>query len=246
MYMFVRNLLRRPVHPPKGFLLLISLHEVNAVIAIVRAIHDYSYSDKTRENVVRFLVPWPNAIMCAFMIAIIVTMPMKHVELEEPPESPGPASPEDSNTILGRFTYAWMSSLMRATKDRPLQPGEVWRLSWNNRALVLARRFRALKERTLLRRILHASARDVMIDVFLKLIAVTFAYLQPYWIQRILEALAEDEGASPDLADGGDGEDWGHRAPWSPRDKAYIFALFAFASMMIKVSLTYCPVATGR
>lgn len=137
-----------------------------------------------------------------------------------------PQSPEDTVSLLGSLTYSWMNPIMAIARQRPLLPSDVWSLSLNNRTEVLARRFAQLQEETLVGKILHASARDISFDFALKLIAVTFNYLRPYWIQRILEALTL---ASATLASATSTAD--SPPSWSPRDQAYIFALFAFLSM---------------
>lgn len=155
---------------------------------------------------------------------------------------------------------------MTLARSRPLRVADVWMLSLNNRAEVLARRFGALRcagiqimrsqssvltlpthrrEPTLVRRILRASARDILIDVVLKLVcrlfsqttpriecsmltledsqvAVTLNYLRPYFIQRLLECLSTPSTTSTPSD---------NPPPWSPRDQAYIFALLAFLSM---------------
>lgn len=49
-------------------------------------------------------------------------------------------------------------------------------------------------------------------------VAVSLNYLRPYWIQRILECLTLASFPS-------------ESSSWSPRDQAYVFALFAFLSM---------------
>jgi uncharacterized protein YfiM (DUF2279 family) len=66
-----------------------------------------------------------------------------------------------------------------------------------------------------LSRIFRASARDVAIDTGLKWVAVSLNYLRPYWIQRLLEALSSEE----------------RKSTWEPRDRAYVYATFAFLSL---------------
>jgi hypothetical protein len=68
---------------------------------------------------------------------------LEHGETEEEPNS-RPPSPEDTNTILGELTYAWMGRLMKISRARPLQSLDVYALALNNRTEVLSRRFQEL------------------------------------------------------------------------------------------------------
>ena len=68
-----------------------------------------------------------------------------------------------------------------------------------------------VREPTLLGRILHASARDIVFDVVLKVCAVALLYLRPYFIQRLLECLSADWTEVDHDTD-----------TWTPRDQAYV------------------------
>lgn len=59
----------------------------------------------------------------------------------------------------------------------------------------------------------------------LKLVAVFLNYLRPYWIQRLLESLSAAAASSSEPPS------------WSPRDQAYVYALLAVFSMVLR-SLT--------
>ncbi|GAA5889236.1 hypothetical protein JCM5296_005842 [Sporobolomyces johnsonii] len=138
-----------------------------------------------------------------------------------------PNSPEDTNTLLGELTYSWMSGIMSLARSRPLRSMDVWALSLNNRAEVLSRRFSSLRDKTLARRLFHASARDVLIDVSLKLVVVFSEYSRPFFIQKILEnlTLAASPSLSPHPTD---------PPAWTPREKAYLYSFLAFAAMLGK------------
>lgn len=88
------------------------------------------------------------------------------------------------------------------------------------------------REKTLLGKILHASARDIAIDATLKLVsrfrplssphtshsrfekqvAVTLNYLRPYYIRRVLECLTSASSSEID------------EVSWTDRQRAYVFA----------------------
>lgn len=83
---------------------------------------------------------------------------------------------------------------------------------------------------SLTRRLLRASARDILIDASLKLTAVAAEYCRPYFVQKILEQLvleADDPSSGPRA-----GKD--DTFPLTPREKAYVYALLALVSMFAK------------
>jgi hypothetical protein len=137
-----------------------------------------------------------------------------------------------------------MNGIMAKALARPLSPVDVWNLALNNRAEVLYRRFDSLRyvrsfvasthllspcrSKTLTRKLLRASARDISIDASLKLVASTSEYLRPYFIQKILENLTIAYiSPSPSLSSSSS-------PAWTPREKAYLYTFFAFLSMLSK------------
>lgn len=191
----------------------------------------------------------PDLVLICCLISVIFQMPLSppldiaiRAERAEAgkkiSETSRPRSPEDSNTVLGAFTYSWMSGIMQVAKSRSLRPTDVWSLSLNNRAEVLARRFASLRSKTLTRKLLRASARDILIDASLKLVASTSEYLRPYFIQKILENLTLAYTGSPApestfssflLA-----SITPDSPPWTPREKAYLYTFLAFLSALVK------------
>ncbi|CEQ41154.1 SPOSA6832_02846 [Sporobolomyces salmonicolor] len=189
----------------------------------------------------------------AILVSIILQMPLNSpldlgVNLEQGgSEDARPNSPEDTNTLLGELTYSWMSGIMSLAKLRPLRSMDVWALSLNNRAEVLSRRFSSLRyaslprceanfpllinmlyrDKTLLRQLFHASARDVLIDISLKLVAVSSEYSRPFFIQKLLENLTI--ATSPSLS-----QDPTNAPAWTPREKAYLYSFLAFVAMLSK------------
>ncbi|KAK4055812.1 hypothetical protein OIO90_003065 [Microbotryomycetes sp. JL221] len=223
----IQEITHRSRLPPWTLLITYLLLAARAIFVAIEAWHTFI---KTSHAMVAFLWTMPDLIAIVTLNVVIVQMrvspPLGSV-LRDQPQQDGmhqhPRSPEDCNTIVGLISYSWMDPLMSLARKRPLKPSDVWSLSLNNRTAVLARKFSMLRESTLLGRILHASARDVAIDFSLKLVAVSCNYLRPFWIQRVLESLTDaalHETTSRE-----------HMDEWTPRDKAYIYALFAFLSL---------------
>lgn len=224
VYAFFAEALSRSRLPPWSHLVLFLLLLSNAAIDFAEAWHSF-VRDPTLDLSI-FLFTIPDLLGCTFVVFTIIGLPLRApigavLRDQARDVRKHPQSPEDTVSLLGSLTYSWMNPIMALARRRPLLPSDVWSLSLNNRTEVLARRFAQLQDSTLVGKILHASARDISFDFALKLIAVTFNYLRPYWIQRILEALTL--ASAPSTSD---------TLPfWSPRDQAYIFALFAFFSM---------------
>jgi ABC-type multidrug transport system fused ATPase/permease subunit len=99
------------------------------------------------------------------------------------------------------------------------------------------------REKSLLGKIFHASARDILVDFSLKLLAVSLNYLRPYWIQRLLESLTLATSTSPEPEAPTFPEDFNllfvpepavPDPTSSPRSMAYTFALLAFLTMILR------------
>ncbi|GJN90292.1 hypothetical protein Rhopal_003300-T1 [Rhodotorula paludigena] len=241
---FTLQLWRRTATAPLSLLSLYVAFSLHALVNLV----EYARSNAATPPSLPLLARFANLLLLAFLVTAILRMPLSPpldvvIALDQAAAhgSEGetrPRSPEDANTVLGAFTYSWLGDIMRVGKSRPLQPGDVWQLSLSNRAEVLSRRFSSLRmlrcatsrSQTLTRKLLRASARDVSIDATLKLVASTSDYLRPYFVQKILENITLAY-TSPIPISSPPSESL---APWSPRDKAYLFTALAFLVSLVK------------
>lgn len=226
---------------------------LDALLAVVQQLRPFSVGPAPLSTLTRL----PDLLLTLVLISSIFQMPLNApldvaIRFEQAAASSAastdevlrPRSPEDANTVLGAFTYAWMSDLMRTAGKRALAPLDVWALSLNNRAEVLSRRFKAIESKTLTRKLLRASARDIAIDATLKLVAVSSEYLRPFFIQKILENLtiAYLADSAPNLSPPRAPSSFLPRLlgrdqqlpPWTPIEKAYLFAFLAFLSALVK------------
>ncbi|KAI5479254.1 ATP-binding cassette transporter [Pseudohyphozyma bogoriensis] len=131
--------------PPSSLLLLLVLLFSNTLVDLIRSFHEYCATGP-HEHLAEMLDAFrraPDLVCSGFLIVIILNMPLRESSGIVMPEHEGrfgaiprPASPEDENTLLGSMTYAWMGSIMRLARTRPLLPSDVWSLSLNNRAEV--------------------------------------------------------------------------------------------------------------
>uniref|UniRef100_A0A0K3C7N0 BY PROTMAP: gi/647394901/emb/CDR36136.1/ RHTO0S01e15060g1_1 [Rhodosporidium toruloides] n=1 Tax=Rhodotorula toruloides TaxID=5286 RepID=A0A0K3C7N0_RHOTO len=248
-YALCRQLWRRTATAPLALLSLYVVLLLDSLLAVVQDLRMYSTIPSFDLPALAQLKRLPDLVLICCLISVIFQMPLSppldiaiRAERAEAgkkiSETSRPRSPEDSNTVLGAFTYSWMSGIMQVAKSRSLRPTDVWSLSLNNRAEVLARRFASLRSKTLTRKLLRASARDILIDASLKLVASTSEYLRPYFIQKILENLTLAYTGSPApestfssflLA-----SITPDSPPWTPREKAYLYTFLAFLSALVK------------
>ncbi|GAA6016243.1 hypothetical protein JCM10207_000442 [Rhodosporidiobolus poonsookiae] len=230
LYAFLAQLGRRSATAPLSLLSLYVCFLLDTAFALVQQARASRTADFPSSA---FLFRILDLLLVAYLISEILQMPLSApldvaIKLERggTDESTRPRSPEDSNTVLGAFTYSWMNGIMAVARKRPLRPSDVWELALNNRAEVLSRRFSSLKSKTLTRKLLRASARDIAIDASLKLVASSSEYLRPFFIQKILENLTLAYSAHPSSP--------ASASTWTPREKAYLYTALAFLSMLCK------------
>ncbi|GAA5888564.1 hypothetical protein JCM6882_008999 [Rhodosporidiobolus microsporus] len=229
LFALTSQMRRRSATAPLSLLSLYSILLLDSAFALVQQARASHGADLPAALLLPRL---PDLLLVGYLIAAILQMPLNApldivVKLEHGgSDEVRPRSPEDSNTVLGAFTYSWMSGIMSLAQSRQLRPLDVWALALNNRAEVLSRRFSSLESKTLTRKLLRASARDIAIDASLKLVASTSEYLRPFFIQKILENLT--------LAYTSPSPTSSTSQPLTPIERAYLFTLLAFLSMLLK------------
>ena len=154
---------RRSRLPAYQILVLAFLQLFNSVVSLVQLLHSHNL-------IQRLAIPAVNFAICTTLVVLIVRMPLKvpinRLLLSRKGETVAPESPEDQNSVFGSLSYSWMGSLMDIDT---LEKKNVFQLSLDNRSAVLTRRFEKLGKGSLLRKMLLASARDIVIDFTLKL-----------------------------------------------------------------------------
>lgn len=159
-YALALSMNRRTRLPAYQLLILAFLHLVNAVVSLVQLLHSHEFP--------LLAIPAINFAICTTLVILIVRMPLKIPinRLLLSRKTAAPESPEDENSLFGSLNYSWMGSLMQI---ETIEKKDVFQLSLDNRSAVLTRRFEKLGEGSLLRRMLLASTRDIVIDFTLKL-----------------------------------------------------------------------------
>ncbi|GEM08696.1 ATP-binding cassette transporter [Rhodotorula toruloides] len=248
-YALCRQLWRRTATAPLALLSLYLVMLLESLLAVLQDLRMYSTISTADLPALAHLKRLPDLFLICLLISVIFQMPLSppldiviRAERAEAgkdlSETPRPRSPEDSNTVWGAFTYSWMSDIMQIAKSRSLRPIDVWSLSLNNRAEVLSRRFASLRSKTLTRKLLRASTRDIAIDASLKLVASTSEYLRPYFIQKILEnltlAYTDSPASATTLSSSLVSRIMPDSPPWTPRERAYLYTFLAFLSALLK------------
>ncbi|KAI0048026.1 multidrug resistance-associated ABC transporter [Auriscalpium vulgare] len=123
-------------------------------------------------------------------------------------------SPEDYTSLWGWVTFSWIWPLIKKGTHGTLNEPDVWSLSPTNQSRPLFIKFSRTLRPTLLRKIWATNSLDLMLDFILTSVSVVFNYSRPYFLKRILDAIADP---MPDN-----------------RSQAYIFAVLAFICTVAK------------
>lgn len=105
-----------------------------------------------------------NGFIAFFGISIIMSMPV-HDNGEPTVGEDGllPAM-DDFVTLYQWLTFNWMTKFVAIGAERTVEESDIWQLSNLLRARVVMSKFRHLKRKTLLRRVIAANALDLFID----------------------------------------------------------------------------------
>lgn len=157
-----------------------------------------------------------------------------------------PCTPEDYASLISTLTYTWMQPIQKLAMQRPLLPSDIWRLRSINETSLLSHKFSELKKArgtSLGRRLLLANANDIALDFTYKLCGVTLAYAGPALMRAILQCISDaaqyDGSSIPILTSSGLQSSQStprlfKEANWTPRSKAFVFALLGFVFTLVR------------
>ncbi|KAI5115939.1 hypothetical protein M0805_009349, partial [Coniferiporia weirii] len=150
-----------------------------------------------------------------------------HVQLRRPLALPRSAiekaeignriSPEDYTTLWGWMSLSWIVPLIKRGTYNVLNEDDVWALSVTMRTRPVFRKFSALQESSLTRRIWLANSLDIILDFVITLVSVFFTYLGPYFLKRIIDAIDRGEPTA--------------------NARAYLFAALMFTAQVAKAEV---------
>ncbi|KAI0030296.1 hypothetical protein K488DRAFT_87904 [Vararia minispora EC-137] len=126
----------------------------------------------------------------------------------------GTVSPEDYVTLWDWITFKWVWPLIKKGSHVMLNEDDVWDLGATMRSRPLFVQFTRTRGSSVLRRLLKANMREMIMEFVLNYISIALSYASPYFLQRILNVIGPTSENYP---------------------RAYIFALLMFLSQTIKV-----------
>ncbi|KAH9081540.1 hypothetical protein EDB83DRAFT_2214476 [Lactarius deliciosus] len=161
------------------------------------------------------------------LIAIVFSMPLAIPSRRVDKEKIGKTiSPEDYTTLWGWVTFSWIWPLIRRGTNVTLNEEDVWALSPTIQSRSVFLKFSNTKRATLLRRLWAANSLDLTLDIILTFISVSFNYMGPFFLKRILDAIVDPTPVA--------------------RSRAYIYALLAFLCTLGKAQADVQHLWFGR
>lgn len=227
LFATLRPILRPKPTPSFDLFVLYLIFFIAEVISLGTFIHNkHAYG-----------TPFPDALTLAthilnlgallILVAIVLSMPLaipsRRVDKEKIGKS---VSPEDYTTLWGWVTFSWIWPLIRRGTNTTLNEEDVWTLSPTLQSRSVFLKFSNTKRATLFRRLWAANSLDLMSDVVLTYISVSFNYMGPYFLKRILDVINDP---TP-----------------STRPRAYVYALLAFLSTLGKAQADVQHLWFGR
>ncbi|KAI0772966.1 multidrug resistance-associated ABC transporter [Trametes elegans] len=184
----------RPVFSPSAtvpydLLVLFIAHFVLGLVATSGLLYD-SYIHAAPLSVLSLVANVANLVVIAGVLAIILNMPLALPSENIKEEDIGTTvSPEDYTTFWDWATFRWLMPLLDRGLHKTLNEEDVWSLSPIMRSQPLHFKF-SQTEGTLVRRIWTTSRADLLVDFFLTDVGVVLGYAGPFFLKRILDALA--------------------------------------------------------
>ncbi|KAL4065664.1 hypothetical protein V8B97DRAFT_1983434 [Scleroderma yunnanense] len=186
------NALRPAIYPKATayidlFILYIA-HLVFGVIALGSSLyHFYAYA--TPVHTLQWTEMTTNVVIIIAGLWVISNMPLK-IPLDAIKHDVYVSrSPEDYASIFEWATYSWVYPLVKRGSTIDMDEGSVWDLSPAMQSRPVFNKFRTIQQPTLLRRLIVANSRDLILDVLLTFVTVLFSYAAPYFLRNILDLI---------------------------------------------------------
>ncbi len=93
---------------------------------------------------------------------------------------------DDLVTLSSWLTVSWVNPFINLGNRQELNPGDLPPLSMTQQSAIVFDRFRQIKTKSLLAKLLLANKIDLLLDAFFTLISVVFNYAGPFFLKRIL------------------------------------------------------------
>ncbi|KAL7409478.1 hypothetical protein BDY24DRAFT_218614 [Mrakia frigida] len=100
-------------------------------------------------------------------------------------------SPEDRSTLASWLGFSWVSPLIESGRKGFLDESDLWKLSPVNLSRVLFPRYDAMSNLSTFRRVLKSNGFDFLVDFVLAHVQTVLVYLNPYFLNQILDAIED-------------------------------------------------------
>ncbi|CDZ98657.1 multidrug resistance-associated abc transporter [Phaffia rhodozyma] len=139
-----------------------------------------------------------SATLSAVLVAVSLSLPVESVPASYEEERKAEAnqtggmgsSPEDGCSVWDWITFNWVKPLIKRGSSGYLKDDDVYMLSPTQRSQPLYAKFKTIRGSSLLQRLLKAHGFDLLLDLLLTFLSIMLNYAAPFFIKRIIEALA--------------------------------------------------------
>ena len=127
-------------------------------------------------------------------------------------------APDDLVSLSSWLMFRWINAFIAYGYSRELEPEDLPQLSLQMQTAICFQRFREVKAKSLLWKVLKANRLDMILDCVLTIVSVVMNYAAPFFLKRILDGLPQ--GATRALP------------------QAYVYTFLALLATVIKVRLS--------
>ncbi|KAH7927030.1 hypothetical protein BV22DRAFT_1032254 [Leucogyrophana mollusca] len=194
---------------------LYTIHLMTGVLLLGGAIYDHKIIRVPLPPALTFAGLIANLVAVLVVLVVVMGMPFALPSTYVKKEDVGvTVAPEDYTSLWGWATFTWVYPLIKRGYSTTMNEDDVWNLSPTIQSRALFTKFSTIVRSSLLRRLWAANSLDIMMDFGLTLVSAVFNYASPFFLRRILDAIANPVPGS--------------------RAKAYIYAFLTFLCAMCK------------
>ncbi|KAI0634381.1 hypothetical protein C8Q77DRAFT_1056057 [Trametes polyzona] len=218
LYAGLRAVLRPPTLLPYDLLVLFSLHLILSTVVLVGLVYDL-YVFELPISPLLLLARVTNVAVITVLLGVVLSFPLALPSTRIRKEDIGTTvSPEAYPTAWDWITFRWIVPLLDLGSTKTLDESDVWPLTPLMRARALHARFSRTTGR-LVKRLWAAHWLELVLDFVLWYASIGLNYAGPFFLKRILDALAD---------------------PTHDREKralAFVYAVLAFLATTLKAEM---------
>ncbi|ORY29629.1 putative ATP-binding cassette transporter protein YOR1 [Naematelia encephala] len=225
LYLLVRPAIRPPSTPPWPALAAYFVLWLSSLVILGMVWYTHSMLGRMPiwATKPRLLAEAANLIITTLLVLVVGGL---HLASPEVLARLPTVAPDDQTTLLSWLSFSWVSPIVAFGNTKELEIEDMPPMSMTNQTEISFDRFKKVKSRSLIFRVLRAHRMDLMIDFFMSVISVILNYAGPFFLKRILDGLTV---RTPDAM-----------------SKAYIFAVLAFLASSFKALSDVIHLYHGR